>query len=190
MDGTRAPSVRRWQPARTKGPLLMVGTALESRSWLVFLLATAASLSLACGCDAEAQPTAPSRSVRLDVTRDTWVSEVDREADGNNGAAPRLKFKGIQEMSLLDVDAAPLRGRAIRSATLHLQKAGEERLWRVTVGGVGAEWFEGGGSNYAVQPGGATFRHRRRPDLSWSTGGGDLCHVILGNGGTTWRMAD
>ena len=93
-------------------------------------------------------------------------------------------------MTLLDVDAAPLRGRTIRSAALHLRKAGDEPLWRVTVSSVGAEWFEGTGSGYAVEPGGATFRHRRHPDLAWSIGGGDLCHVILANGGTTWRMAD
>ena len=55
-------------------------------------------------------PPARSRSVRLDVTRDTWVSEVGQEADGNNGGAPRLKLKSIQEMSLVDIDAAPLRG--------------------------------------------------------------------------------
>ena len=133
----------------------------------------------------------PARhAVRLDVTRDTWVSEVGQEADGNNGGAPRLKLKSIQEMTLVDVDARPLVGRTIRSATLHLKKAGDERLKRVTVSSVGAEWFEGTGSGYAVQPGGATFRHRRHPDLPWSIGGGDLCHVVLGNGGTIWRMAD
>ena len=71
-----------------------------------------------------------------------------------------------------------------------MKKAGDEPLERVTVSSVGAEWFEGTGSSYAVQPGGATFRHRRHPDLPWSIGGGDLCHVVLGNGGTTWRMAD
>ena len=59
----------------------------------------------------------------------------------------------------------------------------------MTVSSVGAEWFEGTGSSYAVQPGGATFR-RRHPGLAWSIGGGDLCQVILANGGTTWRMAD
>ena len=93
-------------------------------------------------------------------------------------------------MSLVDIDARPLVGRTIRSATLHLKKAGDERLERVTVSSVGAEWFEGTGSGYSVQPGGATFRHRRHPDLPWSIGGGDLCHVVLGNGGTLWRMAD
>ena len=51
---------------------------------------------------------------------------------------------------------------------LHLKKTGDEPLKRVTVSSVGAEWFEGTGSGYAVQPGGATFRHRRHPDLPWS----------------------
>ena len=131
-----------------------------------------------------------AHSVRLDVTRDAWISEVGPEADGNNGGAPRLKLKSIQEMSLLDIDPKPLLGRTIRSAVLHVKKAGDEPLKRVTVSSVGAEWFEGTGSGYAIQPGGVTFRHRRHPDLPWSIGGGDLCHVVLGNGGTTWRMAD
>jgi hypothetical protein len=143
----------------------------------------------AARADGQTEPTAhPTR--RLDITRDTWVSEVGREADGNNGASPRLKLKSIQEMTLLDIDARPLRGRTIRSAELHLKLAGEEPLRRVTVSSVGAEWFEGTGSGYAIQPGGATFHRRRHSDLPWSIGGGDLCHVILGNGGTIWRMAD
>ena len=132
----------------------------------------------------------PRASVRLDVTRDAWISEVGPEADGNNGGAPRLKLKSIQEMTLLDIDARSLAGRTIRSAVLHLKKAGDEVLKRVTISSVGAEWFEGTGSGYAIQAGGATFRHRRHPDLPWSNRGGDICHVILGNGGTTWRMAD
>ncbi len=128
--------------------------------------------------------------IRLDVTRDTWVSEVGREADGNNGGSPRLKFKSIQEMTLLDVDASSLRGRTIRSAKLHIRKTGDDRLLRVTVSTIGSEWSEGSGNNYAIEPGGATFRHRRHPDLAWSIGGGDLAHVILSHGGSTWQMAD
>jgi len=77
--------------------------------------------------------------VRLFVTHDAWVSAVGREADGHNGGAPRLKLKSIQEMSLIDIDAEPLAGRIIRSAILHLKKAGDERLYRLTVSGVGAE---------------------------------------------------
>ena len=128
--------------------------------------------------------------MRLEVTRDAWISAVGRETDGNNGGAPRLKLKSIQEMSLLDIDPKALHGHTLRSALLHVKKAGDERLLRVTVSTIGAEWHEGTGSGYAIQPGGVTFRHRRYPDLPWSIEGGDICHVILGNGGTVWRMAD
>ena len=31
---------------------------------------------------------------------------MGQEADGNNGGAPRLKLKSIQEMTLIDVDPA------------------------------------------------------------------------------------
>ena len=151
------------------------------------------AVAVAATPSAAAQPERASTSrasVRLDVTRDTWISDVGREADGNNGAAPRLKLKSIQEMTLLDIDPKPLLGRTIRAASLHLKKAGDEILKRVTVSTIGAEWYEGTGTGYAIQPGGATFRHRRHPDLPWSIAGGDICHVILGNGGTSWHMAD
>jgi hypothetical protein len=128
--------------------------------------------------------------VRLNVTRDAWVSQVGAEADGNNGGAPRLKLKSIQEMSLVDIETRTLVGRTIASAVLHVMIAGDEPLKRVTVGSVGAEWYEGTASDYAIRPGGVTFRHRRYPDLAWSIDGGDLTNVALGNGGTTWRMAD
>ncbi len=148
----------------------------------------AAELPEAPGQD---QPRTGTRAqVRLDVTRDAWISEVGREADGNNGGATRLKLKSIQEMSLLDIDPTSLLGRTIRSAALHLKVAGDETLKRVTVSSVGAEWDEGTGTGYAIAPGGVTFRHRRHPDLAWSVSGGDICQVVLGNGGTIWHMAE
>jgi hypothetical protein len=155
---------------------------------IVLTLGVAASLPTSSG---QTPPGRAARTqVRLDVTRDAWISEVGREADGNNGGAPRLKLKSIQEMSLLDFDPKPLLGRTIRSAVLHLKKAGDETLKRVTVSSVGAEWNEGTGTGYAIQPGGVTFRHRRHPDLPWSLSGGDICHVVLGNGGSIWGMAE
>ena len=83
------------------------------------------------------------RHVRLDVTRDAWISEVGREADGNNGGAPRLKLKSIQEMSLLDIDPTPLLGPHDPFGRASLKKAGDEPLKRVTVSTVGAEWYRG-----------------------------------------------
>jgi lysophospholipase L1-like esterase len=136
----------------------------------------------------------PSRdateSLKLAVKRDAWVSNVGNEAKGNNGGSPQLKLKSHQEMSIIDIDPAPLRGRVIQSATLHVHVSATERLHRVTVGGVGAEWTEGNGTNYDPKAIGASHNFRKNPDLPWTASGGDLCHVILGQGGTSWRMAD
>jgi GDSL-like Lipase/Acylhydrolase family len=138
-----------------------------------------------------APPQAPdAQPLKLLVTRDTWFSNYPREANGSNGGSPRLKLKSNQEMSLIDVDPAPLAGRVIRSATLFLRSTGEPRLKRVTVGSFGADWVEGTATDYATQSGSSTFKQRRHPDVPWTVAGSDLCSVILGQGGTTWRMAE
>ena len=140
----------------------MIGKTAGLRP-LLLACSILATVTLASSGAGSQLSSARSEIMRLDVTRDAWVSEVGREADGNNGGAPRLKLKSIQEMSLIDIDARPLVGRTIRSAVLHLKKAGDEPLKRVTVSSVGAEWFEGTGSSYAIQPGGATFRRPTAP---------------------------
>ena len=136
------------------------------------------------------KPVPPENLVTLPVTRDTWLSNVGAEADGGNGGAHRLKLKSIQEMTLIDIDAGPLKGRVIESATLHVRHAAGPPLRRVTVGSVGAEWFEGTATGYARQEGASSFRRRKHPDTFWTLPESDLCSVILGQGGTTWRMAE
>lgn len=76
---------------------------------------------------------AESGPVIVPVTRDTWVSAVGKERLGNNGTSSRLKFKGIQEFSLLDGDFSAFKGRRIARAALRLHQASQETLGRVTV---------------------------------------------------------
>lgn len=128
--------------------------------------------------------------VRLSVTRDTWFSNVGKEADGSNGGAARLKIKSNQEMSVIDIDPKPLASRGVRKAALHLKLAGDAPPRRVTVGTFGAEWIEGTATNYELQDGSSTHNRRVHPDTAWTAPGGDLCSVILGQGGTIWRNAD
>jgi hypothetical protein len=131
-------------------------------------------------------------AVRVPVTRDTWFSNVGKEADCNLGGATQLKLKSNQEMSLIDIESKPLRGRVIQGATLHVHRAGQETppLLRVTVSSFGSEWVEGTSPRYAPQEGSSTHRHRRHPNVPWTVPGSDLCSVMLGEGGTLWRMAD
>jgi hypothetical protein len=137
-----------------------------------------------------AEPGAAPQTVRLPVTRDARFSDVGDEARCNAGGTSRLKLKSFEEMSLIDVDPAALRGHVIRAATLHLRSAGEPRLARVTVSGVGADWVEGTAESEQPQRGSSCFLARQFPDVPWAYPGSDLCSVILGQGGTSWRMAD
>jgi hypothetical protein len=120
--------------------------------------------------------------VTVPVTRDTWVSAVGTEREGNNGASPRIKLKGIQEFCLVDGDFSALKGRRIERAVLRLHQASEERLGRVTVSTISVPWVEGSGANYAKLPGTACFLlPGTKPDIT---------AVILGNGGSLWKFAD
>jgi hypothetical protein len=128
--------------------------------------------------------------IRLNITRDTWFSEVGKEADGNTGGADRLKVKSIQEMSLVDFDPTPLRGRLVRSATLHVRLRGPEVLHRMTIGSFSSEWVEGTATGYEPQKGSSCFNFGKYPDVPWAYRGSDLCDVIFGRGGSRWRTTD
>ena len=54
-----------------------------------------------------------SEPVRVEITRDNWISSYATEVEGNNGASPKLKLKGVQELALIDVDAGALKGRRV-----------------------------------------------------------------------------
>jgi hypothetical protein len=125
---------------------------------------------------------AESKPITVPVTRDTWVSSVGSEREGNNGASSKLKFKGIQEFSLVDGDFSAIQGRRIERAVLRLHMAAQEKLGRVTVSTISAPWEEGTGQSYAKLPGAACFC---LPGVS-----PDITAVILGNGESIWKFAD
>ncbi|MCL2348513.1 MAG: DUF4091 domain-containing protein [Planctomycetaceae bacterium] len=145
---------------------------------------------------ASPQKTVSAETVRLPSVRDTWVSSVDGEESGNNGAASRLKLKGYQEFSLIDFDLSPVKGRKIEKATLHLKLGGEERLYRVGVSTLSADWVEGTGKSYDKEPGSSSFRWQANFSTPWTTtranvnGYSDLTSVMFSEGGTFWSSAD
>ncbi len=128
--------------------------------------------------------------MRLKVSRDTWVSNVGKEADGNNGGAARLKTKGIQEFALLDLDFKPLVGHLIESATLHVHVASQEIQRRATISTIASDWTEGTATGYTPQKGSASFRWAKQDEQPWSFPGSDIVSVINGAGNTLWRFAD
>ncbi len=135
-------------------------------------------------------PLPAAEPVRVKITRDNWVSTHRQEARGNNGGSSRLKLKSIQEMALIDFDAAAFRGKVIESATLHVRLADKERLWRVTASTLASPWEEGTASDYTEQPGSSSYLFARTPDTPWAYPGSRLNAVMLGMGHTLWGSAD
>jgi hypothetical protein len=124
--------------------------------------------------------------LRLPVSRDTWVSSYRGERDCNLGGSARLKTKGIQEFALVDLDVTPLRGRTIRSATLHLRQVGDQPQRRLTVSSVAGRWVEGTSRRYRPQEGSASFRWAAQGDRRWAGPGSDLTAAFGGVGHTVW----
>ena len=133
-----------------------------------------------------------AETVRIPVSRDLWVSSADGETEGNNGKASQLKLKGYQEFSILDFDLSAIKGRNIEKATLHIKLSGNERLRRVGVSTLGAEWYEGTGTSYAKEPESSSFRWQKNPDTPWVAGlpYSDLTLVMFDVGGTFWSHAE
>ena len=51
------------------------------------------SLALLCSSLCLAQSAEP---LRVEVSRDAWISAFPTEQEGNNGGSPKLKLKGTQ----------------------------------------------------------------------------------------------
>lgn len=155
-------------------------------NWMRSALVVAFLLTLAISARAAATP----NPVRVEVSRDAWISSYPKEQEGNNGGSPRLKLKGIQEFFLIDFDPTPLHAKRVVRAELHLHLENAEVLGRITVSSVTDEWVEGGGTGYAKTPGASSFLWARNGTQRWCGDGPDLTGVVLGNGGSIWGFGD
>jgi len=129
-------------------------------------------------------------TLRIPVSRDTWISAYPTEVEGNNGAAPKLKLKGLQEMTLVDLDPAPIGDRRVIAATLHLHLQTPTPLGRVTVSALADDWVEGTGTGYARVEGAAAFAWARTGVARWGGDGPDVTTVSLAARGTPWGFGD
>ncbi|MCE9592272.1 MAG: DUF4091 domain-containing protein [Planctomycetes bacterium] len=136
------------------------------------------------------QPLRADEPLRLDVTRDTWVSAFPGEQDANLGGAARLKLKGIQEMAVIDIDPAPLRGRVVTAATFHFHPLTNERPRRVSVSTLATDWVEGTSNGYRKEIGSASFKWAKQDQQPWAFRGSDLTAAMNGGGNTIWSFSD
>lgn len=182
------------QKHRPAGTVLRIDASSRVRLECVLHVLLGIIATMLCATPALAGADTPNAAstLRVPVTRDNWVSDYGSEREGNNGAASRLKTKGIQEMSLLDIDAAPLRGRVVKSATLRVRGVSRDIQRRLTVSTVATDWMEGRSSSYRPQAGASSFLSPAGDQrlFPWSWPGSDLTGAMCGAGHTLWRFAE
>jgi len=169
---------------------------------LIFLLFFIGSTDSSLNAEVSSQRTSSSlpnptwpptgKKIRCQVTKDTWISSVGKEKIGSNGGARRLKVKGQQEYSLVDIDPSVLRGKIITGALLHIRSASGKKapMARVGVSTLASRWEEGTSHNYRPQAGSSCFNQAGYKKRNWAYPGSTVMDVAFGRGHTIWKFAE
>jgi len=128
------------------------------------------------------------------IARDTWVSWYKGEKEGNQGGEQKLKTKGNQEITLIDLskaDLASLKGKVVTGAVWHFHNASPKAPFkRLSVSTVATPWVEGTGRGYKQQQGSACYTSPELGKRDWAYPGSTLMGAAFGRGHTLWRFAD
>jgi len=132
------------------------------------------------------------KSKRYDVIKDTGISSVGRERNGNNGSTHKLKLKGQQEYILLDINTVSLKGKIVTGAVLHVNSSSsvDAPLMRIGVSSVASPWKEGVLTWYLPQIGASCFNQAFYKIKNWAYPGSTLVDVVFGKGNTIWKFAE
>ena len=134
----------------------------------------------------------PGSNQKVAIIKDTWVSAVNNEQYGNNGAENRLKLKGQQEFALVDFDPLALKGAVIEKAVLHVRSAtpDDAPIMRLGASTIASPWEEGNGRRYRKKIGSACFAQAFYKKSDWAYPGSTVLDAVFGKGHTIWRFSD
>lgn len=120
---------------------------------------------------------------RLDIVADTAIYLSEGEENVNGGGRSQLRLKGIHNVALMLPDVAPLRGKRVESARLHLRAAGPHQLKILGLSSVATAWEEGKG-NGPAKPGECSSLDTGKGP--WAGPGSDFLGAVFGESGTIW----
>jgi hypothetical protein len=133
-------------------------------------------------------------AVKAPVTRDTWVSCVGEEINGNMGGEDKLKTKTVQEITIVDLDPKQLAGRVILGGSLHVKFKNvndvDRPQLRLAVSTLASDWVEGTSTNYLSQAGSSSFNWAEQDKKPWAFPGSDFIYVMCGGGNTFYRVCE
>ena len=125
-------------------------------------------------------------TLRLPCTADTQLSMSAGEENLNGGGRSSLRLKGIEDLSILDFDVAPLKGRTVEEARLFVFPTGPHKLRTIGISTIGTSWKEGAGSGSPAKTGECSFLEAAHGERPWAHPGSDFHAVSYGRGGSIW----
>jgi hypothetical protein len=135
----------------------------------------------------QAQPGDP---LRLPVIADTQLSMSHGEERLNGGARSTVRLKGIEDLTILDLDLSALKGRTVEEARLFFFPVGPHKLRSIGISTIGSPWKEGAGTGSPAKPGEATFVEAAHGERPWGHPGSDFHAVTYSRGGSIWFARD
>jgi len=124
--------------------------------------------------------------IRLPAVADTVLSTSPGEERINGGDRTNIRLKGIEDLSIIDFDVAPIRGKTVEEARLFIVPTGANKLHRLGISSISSPWKEGTGNGTPAKPGEACFAEAARGERPWAHPGSDFHAVSFGRGGSIW----
>jgi hypothetical protein len=127
-----------------------------------------------------------SEPLRLACTADTVLSSSGSEVRLNGGDRSNIRLKGIEDISILDFDLTPLRGKTVEEARLFVVPTGAHKLRWLGLSTISSPWKEGTGTGTPAKPGEACYAEAAFGERPWAHPGSDFNAVSFSHGGSIW----
>ena len=132
----------------------------------------------------------PADPIRLPVIADTQLSMSHGEERLNGGARSTVRLKGIEDLTIIDLDLSALKGRTVEEARLFFTPAGAHKLRSIGMSTIGSPWKEGQGTGSPAKPGEATFLDAAHGERPWAHPGSNFHSVTFSRGNSIWFARD
>ena len=128
--------------------------------------------------------------LRLPVVADAQICMAHGEERLNGGGRAAVRLKGIEDLTILDLDLSSLKGRTVEEARLFFTPVGPHKLRSIGISTIGSPWKEGTGTGTPAKPGEVTYLAAAHEERAWGHPGSDLHSVTFSRGGSIWFARD
>src|SRR5262245_22548073 len=132
----------------------------------------------------------PDEPIRLPVIADAQICMSHGEERLNGGGRSAVRLKGIEDLTIVDLDVAAIKGRTVEEARLFFHPTGPHKLRSIGISTIGSPWKEGVGNGTPAKAGECTYMEAAHGERPWGHPGSDFHSVTFSRGGSIWFARD